>query len=129
MALIGLWMGSVPAYAETLEGTIISIDTKKNQMQIAPSGSGEAGENISVSVSEFIKANGLPQLNRLDVGKKVSMNVRKDSTGQWALTLLKKQAVLVPDVQEGGTFLKTKGAPKETFYPHGMPRKLKPEIK
>ena len=114
MLLMGLFTGSTAAFAEALEGVITFIDAEKDQIQIVPTSSGVSGKNISVSVSEFIKANGLADLNDLDVGKTISMTIRKDPGGRWVMTSLKKPEVLIPDAEEKGTFLKTKGRPKKT---------------
>ena len=93
MILMGLLTGAAAAHAEDLEGLIISIDAKKNQMDIVPAG---VSENISVSVSEFIKAHGPTALDDLDIGRHISMTIQKDSGGRWAMTAIQRPEVIIP---------------------------------
>ena len=124
--LVGLWTGSATASAEELEGIITSIDAKKNQMDIVPAG--HSGDNISVSVAEYIKANHLAGLNDLDVGKKVSMTIRKDPAGRWVMRSLDRADVVVPEADDHG-LLKTTGKPKNTPFPRIMSDKSTNAVK
>ena len=114
--------GSV--YAEPIEGVILSIDSKKNQLSILPSGSTHPRAGVSVSVLDFVRKNGLAQLNDLDVGKTVSMNIEKDPSGKWEMTSLKEPELLVPAPEQDSLFLKTEGEPEQTPHPRDFIKKF-----
>ena len=123
--LTGLLVGIATAHADALDGTITFIDAKNDLIQVVPLSPHAGGKNISVSVSEFIKAHGPGALDDLDVGKHVFLTVQKDSVGRWAMTAIQRPEVIVPEAQEDGTFLKTTGKPKESSHFSGVFRKLK----
>ena len=124
--LTGILAGfAADAYAETLEGLIVSMDSNHKVLFVSPSGSSDPGANISVSVSEYIEANGFADLNDLDVGQHISMTVQQDPQGQWVLTALKKPDVLVPPPSDDSQFLKTTGKPKQGGFPRNLLNKLK----
>ena len=113
------------AYAETLEGLIVSMDSKHKVLLVAPSGSSGPQATISVSVSEYIETNGFADLNDLDVGQHISMTVQQGPEGHWVLTALKKPDVLVPPPPDDSQFLKTTGKPKQGGFPRNLLNKLK----
>ena len=97
------------AFAEPLEGMILSIDSKDQVLLVAPSGAGDSNPQVSVSVSEFIKNNGSAALNGLDVGKTVSMTVGHAPDGNWQLVSIAKPDLTVPTTAEGDNYLEKKG--------------------
>ena len=124
--LAGILAGfAADAYAETLEGLIVSMDSKHKVLLVAPSGSSDPGAGVSVSVSEFIETNGFAPLDDLDVGQYISMTVQQGPKGQWVLTALKKPDVLVPPPPDDNQFLKTTGKPKQGGFPRNLLNKLK----
>ena len=109
------------AFAEELEGRVVSMDSKNKLLVIAPAGSSGREADVQVSVSEFMQTQGPAQLNDLDIGAKVSMTVRRGTDGRWNLVSLNKTDIVVPTVTENDKYLKKTG-PQE---PPGPLRDLK----
>ena len=111
--MICLLAGGVAAYAEPLQGMVVSIDSENSVLVITPAaGPEEPKADLRVSVLDFIKSNGPAQLNDLEIGKKVTLEVQKGANGTWELRSLNKPDISVPTTTKTDRYLKTTGAPE-----------------
>ena len=96
------------AFAESLKGTINSMDPDKKSLEIVPADSGASPlDRIKISIEEFARSNGYAKLDRLDVGDKITVEIKRNNTGNWEMTSL---ALPSPSV------LPSKESARETQY-------------
>ena len=115
IAVLVVGISASTAYAETIKGKILSIDPKADQILVSPSGAAADSDPSKISVSEFRGSKNAGDLDAMDVGQDVVLNVKRGPAGTMELQSIHRRAKdtavkMMKDKNAG--FLKTKGQEK-----------------
>lgn len=115
IAVLVVSLSASSANAETLKGKVVSIDPKADVIIVSPSGGAVENDTSKVSVSEFRGSKKAGDLDAMDVGQDVILNVKRGPAGTMELQSIRRRAKDT-DVKmtkdKNAVFLKTKGQEK-----------------
>lgn len=100
------------SYAETISGKVLLLDPGADRMVISPSGGKTDKEQAVISVSEFLASKKAAELDTLEVGHSVSLDVKRDPVGKLSLVSIHKRKEPASAADPRLKYLLTKGQEK-----------------